>query len=92
MRRQKLKYQSNVSINLQVNDITRASKHASVQQTCCVMSVSELPGLGVDDDLGRVECAAGEAGGVDGAQRGGELHHVRPDEALRQQARVLARS
>lgn len=49
-----------------------------------------VPRLASYEDLGRVHDATGQTCRVDGAQGGAQLHNVRPDERLRQQARVLS--
>lgn len=48
-----------------------------------------VPGLASDENLAGVHDAAGQAGGVDGAQRRAELDYVGPDQGLWEQARVL---
>lgn len=48
-----------------------------------------VPGLASDENLAGVHDAAGQAGGVNGAQRRAELDYVCPDQGLWEQARVL---
>lgn len=48
-----------------------------------------VPGLASDENLAGVHDAAGQAGGVNGAQRRAELDYVGPDQGLWEQARVL---
>lgn len=49
-----------------------------------------VPGLAGDQDLRWVHDATGQPRRVNGAQRGAQLDDVRPNERLRQQARVLS--
>lgn len=59
----------------------------SVKKPKCKMLVPRLAGY---QDLRRVHDPTGQTRRVDGAQRRTQLDDVRPDERLRQQARVLA--